>query len=159
MQHIPNRNNNRLFAVCIPLITVAFLFFALAKVLPYAGILQGVGGIFCVVFLFLTIRYALSAYRYVIDGDSLLVYRRQGKREEALCSISLTSILFLYTKEEFKKASPSHALRYNFCQNFGAKNAVFLLFVFDDVIDKRAVISFEPSAEMLACLKQYEKEA
>ena len=158
MQHTPSRQNGRLSAVCIPLITLAFVLFALSRVLPYAGILQGVGGILSVAFLFLTIRFSLSSYRYEIDADSLFVYRRQGKREEALCSISLSSILALYTKKTYKENSPSHALRYNFCQNLGAKDAVYLLFVFDDVADKRAVISFEPSEEMLTFLKQYERE-
>lgn len=155
MKYAPPRDNRLLYAVCIPLVVLSFGLFYASNFLPYPGLFQAVGAIMLIVFLFLNLRFSLSAYRYEIDRSSLIVYRRQGRREEAMCNIELSSALLLCTKQEFEQEKPRHELRYNFCQNFGSKNRSYFLFVFDDVEDKRALIIFEPNDEMKALLTRF----
>lgn len=155
MKYTPTRVTARLNAVCIPLIVLAFLLFAAANFLPYPGLIQAAGGICLVVFLFLFLRFGLSSFSYEIEKSSLIVYRSQGRRVEKQCDVELSASLRLMTKAEFKAEKPAYALCYNYCQNFASDNRAYLLFLFDEREDKRALIIFEPSEEMKAEISHF----
>lgn len=158
MQHTPPRQNGPLSAVCIPLIVLSVLFFFLGNVLLYASLWQAAGGICLTAFLFLNLRFSLSSYRYVIDGTSLIVYRKQGRREEALCNIELSTTLSFCDFKTFKKNKENYELCYNFCQNFAAKGKYCLRFTFNDRENRRALVYLEPSEEMISEIEKYVKK-
>lgn len=155
MKFSPPRKNRPLYAVCIPLLITAFVLFALGDFLAWGSLIQAAGGICLVFFIFLNLRFALSVYRYEIDGSSLIVFRRQGRREEKLCDIELSSALSLKTREEFLKDRPEYELCYNFCQNFASKERSYFLFTFNDREKKRALVIFEPDEAMKAEIRNY----
>ncbi len=155
MNYTPVKETRRLTALCVPLFCLAFLLFWSGNFLPFGALMQAIGGILLVVTLFLTLRFALSSFRYEICDGSLLIFRRQGKREEQVCGVDLDSLVSLSTKEEFQKEKPAHALCYNFSQNFASKNRTYLLFVFNDLEDKRALLIFEPNEEMIEELRRH----
>ncbi|MBR6530709.1 MAG: hypothetical protein IKT43_04765 [Clostridia bacterium] len=158
MHHAPKKDNGKLIALCLPLIILSFILFFLSNLLPYKGLWQAAGGILLVIFLFLNLRFALALYRYQVDGTSLMVFRKQGKREEKLCDIELSSALALYNDEEYKTKKPKYELCYNFCQSFASSNRAYFLFTFNDVQEKRALVIFEPSEEMKNYIKTFIKE-
>ena len=158
MHYSPPKDNQRLIALCAPLLVSSFLLFFVSNFLPYASIFQAVSLIMLATFIFLNVRFALSLYRYQIEATSLMVFRKQGRREEKLCDIELSSALALLTKEEFKDQKPKYALCYNFCQSFASENRTYFLFTFNDTEEKRALIIFEPSEEMQTEIRKYLKE-
>ena len=155
MHYSPQKDTRRLISVCVPLIVSAFVLLFLAGRVPYGSLLQARGMILLVVFLFLNLRFSLSLYRYEIEGSSLRVFRKQGRREEQLCDVELSSALALLSKDEFKEQKPEYRLCYNFCQNYGSKNRVYFLFTFNDAEDKRALMILEASEEMKALMRSF----
>ncbi len=157
MHYSPPKDNRRLIALCAPLLVSSFALFLVSNFLPYSSVFQAVSLILLVTFIFLNVRFALSLYRYQIEGTSLMVFRKQGRREEKLCDVELSSALALLSKEEFKKAKPEYKLCYNFCQSFASENRAYFLFTFNDAEEKIALILFEPSEEMKAEIQKYLK--
>lgn len=155
MRYTPPRDARTLGTVSLLLLILGTVALFVGGRVPYGLFLQAAGWLLLIAFLFLTLRYALSEFTYAIEDESLVVYRRQGRRTEAVCSIALCSALALLTEEQYQERKRAHALRYNYCQNLRSPKRAYFLFVFDDREDKRALLIFEPCDEMREVLLRH----
>lgn len=153
MKYSPSRNTRALFFVCFVLLVLFLLFFFVgAYFFSYRGILQAAGLVPLCAFLFLCARFALCDYSYLVEKSSLIVVKRQGKKEEKLCDIELSEGIALISHAERKRRKIAHAFCYNYCKNFASKEKYYFYFAFRD---KTALLIFEPSEAMANEIRRY----
>ena len=122
MIYLPKKEKKaqRLSFVCI---LSGILLMGVSTLLEYKVIFQFISAALVVTGIQLLVRFVLSDYRYIIDdrddgSAELFIYKKQGRRDELVCRISLSSVTEFY---ESGKKKPAVGARYNYTQNLFAK--------------------------------------
>ena len=104
--------------------------------IPYRGVAQMLAIALIVAGLFVTVRYVLCEFRYLLDereegGTDLIIWKIQGQKQIKVCHISLAraEACFLLTdKPDFEKKYGRTNRRFNHCRNLGKAGQYVLLY-------------------------------
>ena len=123
------------------------LLMGVSSVLGYKVVFQLIAAALVVTGIQLLVRFVLSDFRYIIDdrddgSAELIVYKKQGRRDELVCRISLSSVTEFYERGTKKQ---DVNMRYNYTQNLFA-NGYSLIFADGD---KNTEIIIEPDASFI----------
>lgn len=91
--------------------------------------------------IFVTVRYVLPEYKYIIDDESgaFLIIRTMGKNEIKVCHLSFDQITAVTVDHD---GNQKYSARYNYCRNPGKGSYI----IFRDG-DNSALITFEPDGK------------
>lgn len=145
----------RVYPICLSLLVVGGGLFMATAVFPYFRWLFQITGI-CLVAACLQIatRYILTSYIYVLDSDSLFIYRVVGKKRTEVCCVYLESGYALIKNPQMKLLTKKYGrfiLHYNYCSVMSPKDSSAFLFTFND---KNAIIIFQPDNSFIQSLTE-----
>ncbi len=128
------------------------LLMGVSSFLEYKVIFQFVSAALVVTGIQLLVRFVLSDFRYIIDdrddgSAELIIYKKQGRRDELVCRISLSSVTELY---EYGAKKSNANSRYNYTQNLFAKGYSL---IFADG-DKNTEIIIEPDTSFINAINE-----
>ena len=146
----PKRHNTPEKVICISLLVTAMLSFYFASLFsPLRALGQGLSAVLLFFFIFLTVKYLLTDYRYAWENGNLILSSRLGRKEKNLGSIPITNHCHLVKKEQWDKTEAKPKSRFSYCQNLFPPNAFYLV-----VSDKESyLLCFEPDETLLALLQ------
>lgn len=159
MEHIPSKGTKgkRLSVVLLVISCVGLIGAALLDI-QYRVFYQLIAVIVYIFSFELLNRYYLTSFCYVVDDKNFIITKRMGKRVQTVCNLSLTTLIDIekapQTKEEkqaFRKRFGLVPIRYNYCQSLQPKISYRIFFEFNG---RTAEIAFEPSEEMVFCIRE-----
>ena len=123
------------------------LLMGVSSMLVYKVVVQFVSAVLVVTGIQLLVRFVLSDFRYIIDdrddgSAELIIYKKQGRRDELVCRVSLSSVTELCVRGTKRQAADA---RYNYTQNLFAKG-YSLIFVDGE---KNTEIIIEPDLSFI----------
>ena len=123
------------------------LLMGVSSVLGYKVVFQLIAAALIVTGIQLLVRFVLSDFRYIIDdrddgSAELFIYKKQGRRDELVCRISLSRVTEFYERGTKKHDAN---MRYNYTQNLFAKGYSL---IFADG-DKNTEIIIEPDTSFI----------
>ena len=146
----PKRHNTPEKVICVSLLVTAILSFYFSNLFSSLRALgQGLSAVLLFFFIFFTIKYLLTDYRYAWENGNLILSSRLGRKEKSLGSIPITKDCRLVKKEQWNKGEAKPKSRFSYCQNLFPPNAFYLV-----VSDKESyLLCFEPDETLLALLR------
>lgn len=152
----PRQKPGRVFLLILGVVVLMIFLYAAAAPLKYASVIQlavfaGAGAL-----IYILIRYFMTVHEYSVFDGKLVFSRGEGRRAAALMMVELSDIE-LIAPVSYRGIRLPHAPRtytVNACSSLGAKNHTgWCVYARPSGGDLYAV-AFEPSAQMLAKLKE-----
>lgn len=150
----PKKESRPAVILCAGLLLCAFAAFFAASTLPAGRALgQLFAALFLMGFVYLSTKYLLTEYTYLLEGKTLSLSTLQGKRIRNLGGIPVSAKCRLLTKEEWKKEKKSISLkaRFSLCQNLFSNKIYVLLCPGEEGF---TALFFEPDETLFRLLKE-----
>ena len=155
----PSAKNRQAVILSFCCLATALLFYLFAGYLAFrGGVLKAVIQILALavgaVGIHLLIRWGMTAYRYELHDDNLVVLRIVGKKEMMVCNLTLKTAVGLYPKKDYAalpepKPKIDHSV--NYVCSFLSEEPVYYLYRDADVT---AMIVFEPDDAFCAEMRR-----
>ncbi len=153
MRYIKEKNN-KAKSISAALITLSLAVFVLSSLARYPALFQLISLFLAVVGIQMLVRYVLCEYVYIIDDkengiSDLVVIKRQGRREEKVCHLSLCCVTDVFFGDNSPKNVKIHR-SYNYAVNL-FPNTITLMYADGD---KTVAVKLEADEKFSEAIKQ-----
>lgn len=126
MTYSPNPDNTRPLFITIALTAMSVFCFLFAGHLPnFKWLLQLLFVCFATAAIQMFMKYVLTKFRYVCDGNSLFIYKALGRKELLVGKLELVnSASYLASEKAFLESNENYNIKssYTYTRNFGTKD-------------------------------------
>ncbi len=120
-----NYNKKPLFITSILTALSVFCFVYAGSIPAYTWLMQLGFVIFATVAIQIFLRFVLTKFEYVCDGESLMINKSMGSRKQMVGKLELNnSASYIMTENEYKKSGEDYRVKseYTYTRNFNSKD-------------------------------------
>ncbi len=154
MRYVKEKNN-KARNISAVLIVLSLAVFLLSNFAAYPALFQLLSLLTAVVGIQILVRYVLCRHVYIIDDrengtSDLIVIKKQGRREEKVCHLSLSCVTHVFLGDNKKTGDIKIHRSYNYAENIFP--SIITLLYMDG--DKTIAVKLEADEHFLDAIKQ-----